>query len=80
MEKNLLEQFAEKKSKDKVQEFYETTLSILTSALDDFKNDNKNLTLDYDDTRIFPMGDYTNDTFIELIAFAISFAFSSITF
>ena len=65
MEKNLLEQFAEKKSKDKVQEFYETALSILTSALDDFKKENQNLTLDYDDTRIFPMGDYTNDTFID---------------
>ena len=65
MEKNLLEQFAEKKSKDKVQEFYETTLSILTSALDDFKEENINLTIDYDDTRIFPMGDYTNDTFID---------------
>lgn len=66
MEETLLEQFAEKKSKEKVQEFYEKTLSILTSALDDFKEQNKKtLSLDYDDTRIFPMGDYTNDTFID---------------
>lgn len=65
MEESLLKQFAEKKSKDKVQEFYEKALSILTSALDDFKSENKHISLDYDDTRIFPMGDYTNDTFID---------------
>ena len=34
MEETLLEQFAEKKSKEKVQEFYEKALSILTSALE----------------------------------------------
>lgn len=66
MEETLLQQFAEKKSKEKVQKFYEKTLSILTSALDEFKENNKGkITLDYDDTRIFPMGDYTNDTFID---------------
>lgn len=65
MEETLLEQFAEKKSKEKVQEFYEKALSILTSALDDYKDEDINTTIDYDDTKIFPMGDYTNDTFID---------------
>lgn len=65
MEESLLSQFAEKKSKEKVQEFYEKTLSILTSALEDFRNENHNCTLDYESTRIFPIGDYTNDTFID---------------
>ena len=65
MEETLLEQFAEKKSKEKVQEFYEKALSILTSALDDYKDEDVNTTIDYDDTKIFPMGDYTNDTFID---------------
>lgn len=63
MEETLIKQFAEQKSKDKVQEFYEKTLSILTSALDSMKN--SDMYLDYNDTRIFPMGDYTNDTFID---------------
>lgn len=65
MEESLINQFAEKKSKEKVQEFYETTLSILTSALDDLRKENPNFLLDYNRTRIFPMGDYTNDTFID---------------
>lgn len=65
MEEALVKQFSEQKSKEKVQEFYEKTLSILTSALDDLRKKYKKNSLDYDDTRIFPMGDYTNDTFID---------------
>ena len=65
MEETLIKEFADLKSKDKVQEFYEKTLSILTSALDDMRNEKSFTSLDYDDTRIFPMGDYTNDTFID---------------
>lgn len=65
MEETLIKQFSEQKSKDKVQEFYEKTLSILTSALDDLRKTSIESCLDYDDTRIFPMGDYTNDTFID---------------
>jgi len=65
MEETLIKEFAELKSKDKVQEFYEKALSILTSALDDMRKEKGITQLDYDDTRIFPMGDYTNDTFID---------------
>ena len=65
MEETLIKEFAELKSKDKVQEFYETTLSILTSALDDMRAKNSAITLEYENTKIFPMGDYTNDTYID---------------
>ncbi len=65
MEETLIKQFSEHKSKEKVQEFYEKALSILTSALDDLRKKNNKNMLDYEDTRIFPMGDYTNDTFID---------------
>ena len=65
MEETLIKEFAELKSKDKVQEFYETTLSILTSALDDMREKNSAITLEYENTKIFPMGDYTNDTYID---------------
>ncbi len=65
MEESLLIQFAEIKSKEKVQEFYETTLSILTTALDDLRREYPNFLLNYESTRIFPIGDYTNDTFID---------------
>ncbi|MBQ3047697.1 MAG: hypothetical protein IJD48_01635, partial [Clostridia bacterium] len=65
MEETLIREFAELKSKDKVQEFYDKALSILTAALDDMREEKTATKLDYDDTRIFPMGDYTNDTFID---------------
>ena len=65
MDKSVLKKFAEPKSKLLVQDFYEKTLSILTSALEDIKKEDKSLLLDYESTRIFPIGDYTNDTFID---------------
>ena len=65
MEESLLREFAEAKNKEKVQEFYEKALSILTTALDEMRETPGITALDYDDTRIFPMGDYTNDTFID---------------
>lgn len=65
MEESLLREFAEAKNKEKVQEFYEKALSILTTALDEMREVPGITSLDYDDTRIFPMGDYTNDTFID---------------
>ena len=65
MEESLISQFAEEKSKEKVQEFYETTLSILTSALNDLKEEFSDIAIDYSNTKIFPIGDYTNDTFID---------------
>lgn len=65
MEESLLKEFAQAKDKDKVQDFYEKALSILTTALDEMREISGITSLDYDDTRIFPMGDYTNDTFID---------------
>lgn len=65
MEETILKQFSEKKNKEKVQDFYEKTLSILTQTLEELRQTSKNPTLDSDDTRIFPIGDYTNDTFID---------------
>lgn len=67
MEKILLQQFAEKKDKTKVQEFYEKTLDIITRALTELnsKFERDSNVLEECSTRIFPMGDYTNDTFID---------------
>ena len=64
MDKSTLENFSKPKSKILVQDFYEKTLNILTSALNDIRKENI-LSLDYNTTRIFPMGDYTNNTFID---------------
>lgn len=66
MERSLIEKFANKVDKTKVQEFYTTALSIVVSALDKIveEGEYKSLFLE-ETTRIFPMGDYTNDTFID---------------
>lgn len=67
MKKELLKQFAEKKDKSKVQEFYDETLKILTHALTDLNElgGGEGSILQRETTRIFPIGDYTNDTFID---------------
>ncbi len=67
MDKNFLGQFAQKKDKGLVQEFYNKALDILTRALTDMnsKGDTNSNILQEISTRIFPMGDYTNDTFID---------------
>lgn len=67
MKKDLLKQFAEKKDKAKVQEFYDKTLKILTYALSDLNENSSSdgSVLQKETTRIFPIGDYTNDTFID---------------
>lgn len=67
MTDELIKEFSKKQSKAKVQEFYENALSILTSALSDLQSNenNSNMNLSEKYVRIFPMGDYTNDTFID---------------
>jgi hypothetical protein len=67
MDNSLIKQFAEKKDKSKVQEFYSKALDIVTSALNDLnaKGGTVSKVLQEESTRIFPMGDYTNDTFID---------------
>ena len=67
MNEELIRDFALRKDKSKVQEFYNIALNILTSALDELNNKSENgvIKLSEESTRIFPMGDYTNDTFID---------------
>ncbi len=66
MEKSLVKKFAESVDKTKVQEFYMTALSIVTTALDEVVSSQQYKdTFTEETTRIFPMGDYTNDTFID---------------
>lgn len=66
MERSLIEKFANKVDKTKVQEFYITALSIVTSALDEIcENAEYKELFTPETTRIFPMGDYTNETFID---------------
>lgn len=50
-----------------MQEFYEKTLDIITRALTELnsKFERDSNVLEECSTRIFPMGDYTNDTFID---------------
>ena len=66
MEKEVIKKFANGVDKTKVQEFYMTALSIVTSALSEIVENNEYKDLFTEETlRIFPMGDYTNDTFID---------------
>ena len=65
MEKSVLEGFSLPKDKGKVQEFYSEILNIITSALDEIQSEQNFTTLNEESTRIFPIGDYTNDTFID---------------
>ena len=67
MDNELISGFSVKKDKTQVQEFYNLALNILTSALDDLYSENNSeiIKLSEETTRIFPMGDYTNDTFID---------------
>ena len=66
LSKEEIKKFSQKVSKEKVQEFYNKILSILHHSLDDFYQSFGNLSnIDEYTLKIFPMGDYTNDTFID---------------
>lgn len=66
MNREQIAKFADKNDKKKVQEFYEISLGIITHALGDMiKLLGPICHLTPENTRIFPMGDYTNDTFID---------------
>lgn len=67
MEDEILEKFTHKVEKTRVQGFYDIALNILTQALNDLTNNAKSTlyNLNEESTRIFPMGDYTNDTFVD---------------
>ena len=66
MDSKIIENFSQKVDKSKVQGFYDIALNIVTQALEKLSQKENSLTnLTSDTTRIFPMGDYTNDTFID---------------
>ena len=67
LDNSMIENFSILKDKENVQNFYNICLSILSSGLDDLKISNLTAMSNIDEfsLRIFPMGDYTNDTFID---------------
>ena len=66
MEKQVIEDFSQKQDKTNAQNFYSASLNTIQSALDDLINiESGFVTLDENSTKVFPMGDYTNDTFID---------------
>lgn len=62
MNNTLIEQFSELKTKDRAAEFYNTFLDIMSNALSDIADE---LNLDPNGMRLFAIGDYTNDTYID---------------
>ena len=66
MDKQIIEDFSKKQDKTNAQKFYSATIDIIQSALDDLiKIESGFVTLNEETTKVFPMGDYTNDTFID---------------
>ncbi len=63
MDTTLVEQFSAEKSKEKVQVFYEKVIEIITRSLSDVATKLPAISPDY--IRVFAIGDYTNNTFIE---------------
>ena len=60
-----IEEFSKAQKKDKAQEFYSKTLEIILNTLEDMKDEGRLNFFNEETTRIFPMGDYTNNTFID---------------
>lgn len=66
MKREIIEEFSKLKEKNNIQDFYNKTLDIITQALTDLqKKGGKINRLNEEYTKIFPMGDYTNDTYID---------------
>ncbi len=66
MNDEIIRDFSVRKDKKNVQEFYHKALDIIVSAIEELKLTSSNtINLNEETTRIFPMGDYTNDTFID---------------
>ena len=63
MEKTFIEQFSEEKSKERAKKFYVKAMDIIGYALEDLSRSFPLLTPD--NTRVFPIGEYTSDTFID---------------
>ena len=66
MNDEIIRDFSVRKDKKNVQEFYHKALDIIVSAIEELRLTSSNtINLNEESTRIFPMGDYTNDTFID---------------
>ena len=63
MELALIKQFSELKSKKKATEFYSKALNIITAALEELSHEITTITPD--NTRVFPIGEFSSDTFID---------------
>ncbi len=62
MNTSLVEQFAELKPNEKAQEFYDKVSNIISCALTDIAEE---LNLNERNVRVFPVGEYTIDTYID---------------
>ncbi len=58
-------QLSQLKNKEKVQDFYTKALSFLTASLGELVDTRQVQNFDEKSTKIFPMGEYTNNTFID---------------
>lgn len=58
-------QLSQLKNKEKVQDFYTKALSFLTASLSELVDTKQVQNFDEKTTKIFPMGEYTNNTFID---------------
>lgn len=58
-------QLSQLKNKEKVQDFYTKALSFLTASLGELVDSRQVQNFDEKTTKIFPMGEYTNNTFID---------------
>lgn len=66
MNDEIIRDFSVRKDKKNVQDFYHKALDIIVSAIEELRLTSSNtINLNEETTRIFPMGDYTNDTFID---------------
>ena len=62
MNNSLIEQFSQLKPKQKAEEFYQVIVNIISNALADIAD---KLNLNAQNIRIFAMGEYTSDTYID---------------
>ncbi|MGN0798734.1 MAG: hypothetical protein ACI4L7_04175 [Christensenellales bacterium] len=65
MDGETIVQLSQLKNKEKVQDFYTKALSFLTASLGELVDSRLVQNFDETTTKIFPMGEYTNNTFID---------------
>ena len=65
MNDEMIVQLSQLKNKDKVQDFYTEVLSFLTASLTELVDSRQVQNFNEMTTKIFPMGEYTNNTFID---------------